>query len=617
MGDREGPSSSSSQGSDKGERNARSSAQPMPTGSSYYASEPIQFRVRGSTITGASPPKFVTLEDIMKAAHGMQNMALAHEIAVDQDFKLEPFEPPDNRLMVDDNGGCRTPITPQNPTHPKLLIPKMPVTPLVFQVTMGDADCLPSSDPSAHLPAYAINKMLCYQKLVKETMHKAYFDILREQLNSDPPEYKQALVLLEDVKQGLFSILLPRHTRIREMIEEVLDAEFIQQQAENNSLDFHKYASFVIDLMAKLAAPARDEMIQNITKLSDTVDVFRAILETLEILKLDLANTLIAMIRPHVQQESVQYERAKFDEMLKVSEDGLQHTKEWLKRHIDLEGLTLPVTDKVIIRNVTAQTLAKAYLELLEWDSSKSYPEQLRDYKIDQPFAVHHWSLALDYGKPLLCKEGFTIICCTWQASWAAMDLAGCRGSSSRQEKEWVALDAPRFAELGTQVYRLICVASLMLASPACGSDQTAAAAHKQALKEKILILIDNTSNDIELKQVLPSLAEEIIQVTEQLLENLNQSPLTGETKEIIRTQILSLGDPEHRVREIVRQRVLEFLKTILVCGGGSRQIPVGLSALARELTSVSGTLLRYVMHNKAVFTSHYMDIVSEELSRN
>lgn len=33
----------------------------------------------------------------MKAAHGMQNMALAHEIAVDQDFKLEPFEPPDNR----------------------------------------------------------------------------------------------------------------------------------------------------------------------------------------------------------------------------------------------------------------------------------------------------------------------------------------------------------------------------------------------------------------------------------------------------------------------------------------------------------------------------------------
>ncbi|XP_075982121.1 T-complex protein 11-like protein 1 [Anticarsia gemmatalis] len=492
MSEREGPSGSGSQGSDKNDK-TRTPSQPMPTGSnnSYYASEPIQFRVRGSTITGASPPTFVTLEDIMKAAHGMQNMALAHEIAVDQDFKLETFEPPDNS----------------------------------------------------------------YQKLVKETMHKAYFDILREQLNSDPPEYKQALVLLEDVKQGLFSILLPRHTRIREMIEEVLDGEFIKQQAENNSLDFHKYASFVIDLMAKLAAPARDEMIQNITKLTDTVDIFRAILETLEVLKLDLANTLIAMIRPHVQQESVHYERAKFDEMLLITEDGMKHTREWLKRHIEKEGLSLPVTDKTIIRNVTAQTLAKAYLELLEWNGTKHYPET-------------------------------------------------------------VALDAPRFTELGTQVFRLIVTASLMLASPSCATDANTAAVHKLTLKDKIVIIIDNTSNDIELKSVLPSVAEEVILVTEQLLENLNQPALNNETKDLIRTQITSLGDPEHRVREIVRQRVHEFLKTILVCGGGSRQIPVGLSALSRELTSISGTLLRYVMHNKAVFTSHYLDLVEAELSR-
>lgn len=58
------------------------------------------------------------------------------------------------------------------------------------------------------------------------------------------------------------------------MIEEVLDHDFIKQQAENNSLDFHKYANFVVDLMAKLAAPARDEMIQDITKLTDTVSSY-------------------------------------------------------------------------------------------------------------------------------------------------------------------------------------------------------------------------------------------------------------------------------------------------------------------------------------------------------
>lgn len=491
MSDREKPTGSESQ-EDKEKINIRIPSQPISAGSgrSYFSNEPLQFRVRGSTITGASPPNFVTLEEIMKAAHGMHNMALAHEIAVDQDFKLEPFEPPDNS----------------------------------------------------------------YQKLVKETMHRAYFDILREQLNSDPPEYKQALVLLEDVKQGLFSILLPRHTRIKDMIEEVLDTEFIKQQAENNSLDFQKYATFVIDLMAKLAAPARDEMIQNITKLTDTVDIFRSILETLEVLKLDLANTLIAMIRPHVQQESVQYERAKFDEMLKLAEDGLQYTREWLLRNLDKTDLSLPVTDQNIIRNVTAQTLAKAYLELLEWDESKNYPET-------------------------------------------------------------VSLDKPRFTELGTQVYRLICVASLLLISPSCGGDSQAQ--HKNNLKEKLFIILDTATNDIELKATLPSIAEEVILVTEQLLESLGQDPLTSDTKELIRTQILSLRDPDHRVRQIVRQRILEFLKMILVCAGGSRQIPVGLSAFTKELTSVSGTLLRYVMHNKAVFTKHYLDIIEEELSKS
>lgn len=491
MSDREKPTGSESQ-EDKEKKNIRIPSQPISAGSgrSYFSNEPLQFRVRGSTITGASPPNFVTLEEIMKAAHGMHNMALAHEIAVDQDFKLEPFEPPDNS----------------------------------------------------------------YQKLVKETMHRAYFDILREQLNSDPPEYKQALVLLEDVKQGLFSILLPRHTRIKDMIEEVLDTEFIKQQAENNSLDFQKYATFVIDLMAKLAAPARDEMIQNITKLTDTVDIFRSILETLEVLKLDLANTLIAMIRPHVQQESVQYERAKFDEMLKLAEDGLQYTREWLLRNLDKTDLSLPVTDQNIIRNVTAQTLAKAYLELLEWDESKNYPET-------------------------------------------------------------VSLDKPRFTELGTQVYRLICVASLLLISPSCGGDSQAQ--HKNNLKEKLFIILDTATNDIELKATLPSIAEEVILVTEQLLESLGQDPLTSDTKELIRTQILSLRDPDHRVRQIVRQRILEFLKMILVCAGGSRQIPVGLSAFTKELTSVSGTLLRYVMHNKAVFTKHYLDIIEEELSKS
>lgn len=49
-------------------------------------------------LTSASPPKFVNLEEIIAAAKGMANMALAHEIAVDSTFGLEKREPPENRF---------------------------------------------------------------------------------------------------------------------------------------------------------------------------------------------------------------------------------------------------------------------------------------------------------------------------------------------------------------------------------------------------------------------------------------------------------------------------------------------------------------------------------------
>ena len=48
-----------------------------------------------------SPPKFVSLEEIMKAANGVQNMVLAHEIAVDKDFKIEKVEKQKNRYNLE------------------------------------------------------------------------------------------------------------------------------------------------------------------------------------------------------------------------------------------------------------------------------------------------------------------------------------------------------------------------------------------------------------------------------------------------------------------------------------------------------------------------------------
>lgn len=45
----------------------------------------------------ASPPRFVSVEELMETAKGVTNMALAHEIMVNQEFQVKPAELPEGR----------------------------------------------------------------------------------------------------------------------------------------------------------------------------------------------------------------------------------------------------------------------------------------------------------------------------------------------------------------------------------------------------------------------------------------------------------------------------------------------------------------------------------------
>lgn len=45
-----------------------------------------------------SPPKVMTLDEVTNVVKNIQNMELAHEIALNPEFKLQPYEPPENRF---------------------------------------------------------------------------------------------------------------------------------------------------------------------------------------------------------------------------------------------------------------------------------------------------------------------------------------------------------------------------------------------------------------------------------------------------------------------------------------------------------------------------------------
>ncbi|KAK7604506.1 hypothetical protein V9T40_005692 [Parthenolecanium corni] len=251
-------------------------------------------------IAGASPPRFVLLEEVMGATRGITNMAIAHEIAVNSDFKLEKLQ-------------------------------------------------------------FAENS---FGKRVKDVVHQAFWDLLTENLKLTPPNFEQALSLLTDIKIALMSLLLPRHTKLKQEINEVLDAELVKQQVEHGTLNFKAYADFVISVMGKICAPVRDDQIKKLASMTDVVPIFRGIMETLELMTLDMANFSIGVIKPDIVACTVEYEKKHFKQLLETQPDSFRKTREWLERNINVEKPNESKQD----------VLSNAFIELLQ-PTCESYPE--------------------------------------------------------------------------------------------------------------------------------------------------------------------------------------------------------------------------------------------------
>lgn len=90
--------------------------------------------------SAGSPPKILTFDEVRDAIKNVEDMQLAHEIAINPDFRLQPYDPPESSL----------------------------------------------------------------EKRIKTIMHDCFWDLLRSQLNSEPPQYDHAIALLGDIKEVLY-----------------------------------------------------------------------------------------------------------------------------------------------------------------------------------------------------------------------------------------------------------------------------------------------------------------------------------------------------------------------------------------------------------------------------
>lgn len=454
----------------------------------------------------SSPPRFVTVEELLETAKGVTNMVLAHEIIVNGDFRIKPIELPEDSL----------------------------------------------------------------EKRVKEIVHKAFWDCLSVQLSDDPPSYDHAIKLVGEIKETLLSFLLPGHTRLRNQITEVLDLDLIKQQAENAALDISKLAEFIIGMMGTLCAPVRDEEVQKLKNIKEIVPLFRAIFSVLDLMKVDMANFSVSSIRPHLMQQSVEYERKKFQELLEKQPNSLDFVTQWLEEAADDlmnqkyknalpagggasgsdEG---PVPNPVAVQN-------HAYLRLLRWDH------------LQRPFP------------------------------------------------ETVLMDQSRFQELQLQLEQLTILGAVLLVTfsmAASGIASQSNFAEKLKMIVKIL-LTDMHLPSFRLKDALTTIGEKVCLEVSSCLSQCGFAPFTMDKEIVLKGQIQAVASPDDPIRRIMDSRILTFLETYLASGHQKPlpTVPGGLGPVQTELEEVAVKFVRLVNYNKMVFSPYYDAILSKILVR-
>lgn len=453
----------------------------------------------------SSPPRFVTVEELLETVKGVTNMALAHEIVLNGDFQIKAVDLPENSL----------------------------------------------------------------KKRVKDIVHKAFWDCLSSQLSEDPPTYDHAIKLVGEIKETLLSFLLPGHTRLRNQITEVLDLDLIKQEAENGALDISKLAEFIIGMMGTLCAPVRDEEVHKLKDIKEIVPLFRAIFSVLDLMKVDMVNFAVSSIRPHLMQQSVEYERMKFQEFLEKQPNALDFVTQWLEEAADdlmnqkyknvlpAAGGAADSGDAPLPSPATVQNYA--YLKLLKWDH------------VQRPFP------------------------------------------------ETVVMDQPRFQEFQIQLEHLSLLGSVLLvtfsmAGPGISSQANFAEKLKMIVK---ILLTDMHLPSFHLKDALTTVGEKVCLEVSSYLSLCGFSPFTPDKETALKGQIQAVASPDDSVRRIMDSRILTFLETYLASGHRKSlpSVPGGLGPIQKELEDVAIKFVRLVNYNKMVFSPYYDAILSKILS--
>ena len=99
------------------------------------------------------------------------------------------------------------------------------------------------------------------EKQIRDQFYKAYFDVLKEKVEQEPPDYEWIVRLYEEIKLKLTKLFKEGSTT-RNEIEEKLDVKLFDQMIRNKAFnlnDFEGVTNYIFGLCIKFGSPQRDK----------------------------------------------------------------------------------------------------------------------------------------------------------------------------------------------------------------------------------------------------------------------------------------------------------------------------------------------------------------------
>lgn len=100
-------------------------------------------------------------------------------------------------------------------------------------------------------------------KKVRNIMEKAFWDILKDDLDSSPPKFDRVVILLEDIKTQLLK-LVEKSKKEVEQINDILDIQYIGNRITNGTFDnklLNTLIFFIIEKIREYGAPVNDKSV--------------------------------------------------------------------------------------------------------------------------------------------------------------------------------------------------------------------------------------------------------------------------------------------------------------------------------------------------------------------